>query len=146
MENQHVKILFALEQDEDGYPPVSVESLWATKTPDNFYELDNIPFYAQGVSYKDVVKAEPDAEGALYFEKVIRRSGHSTVRVIVFDLKECDGLQKDIEALGCSWEGSHEPSLFAVDIPPGVDVSSVIKFLQDGLDQDRWDYEEACVP
>lgn len=145
MESRQIKVLFVLEQN-DGYPPVGTEGLWATKTPDGFYELDNIPFYAQEVSYKDVVQAAPDADGAFYFEKVVRRSGHSTVRVIVFDLKERDDLQRNLEALGCSWEGGHEPSLIAVDIPREVGISSVLRFLRDGFDQDRWDYEEACIP
>ena len=151
MENQQgtdsgqVKILFTLEQDEDGYPPISVESVWARKTPDNFYEIDNISFYVRGISYKDVVNAERDDEGALYFKSVVRRAGHSTVRVIVSDLKDRDDLQKKLEDFGCSWEGSNQPSLIAVDIPPEVKLASVLQFLQHGFEQERWDYEEAFI-
>ena len=151
MENQHgadsgqVKILFALEQDEDGYPPVNVESVWARKTSDNFYELDNIPFYVRGISYKDVVDVARDDEGALNFKNIVRRSGHSTVRVIVSDLKDRDDLRKKLEDFGCSWEGSNQPSLIAVDIPPEVKLASVLQFLEKGFEQERWDYEEAFI-
>ncbi len=43
-----VKIVFELQQDEDGYPPVTRESLWATPTDGGLYRLDNIPFFAHG--------------------------------------------------------------------------------------------------
>ena len=145
MGSQSVKVFFVLEQNE-GYPPVGTEGLWATITPDGFYELDNIPFYAQEVSYKDVIQAMPDVDNALYFKQVIRRSGHSTVRVIVFDLNERDNLKRSLEELGCSWEGGSEPSLIAVDIPKNVNVSSVLMFLHNGFNQGCWDYEESCIP
>ena len=41
-DSSHVKITFALEQDEGGYPPYAVETLWAIQRADG-YEVDNIP-------------------------------------------------------------------------------------------------------
>lgn len=42
-----VKILFELEQDEDGYPPASTETLWASRAGDGLFKIDNIPFFAR---------------------------------------------------------------------------------------------------
>ncbi len=42
-EPEHVKVLFRLEKDEDGYPPEEVESLWGILRSEGI-ELDNIPF------------------------------------------------------------------------------------------------------
>jgi hypothetical protein len=67
-QDQHeglVKIVFSLEQDEDGYPPVKTESLWAKPKADGSFELDNTPFYAQGISRKDIVAAEPISQACL---------------------------------------------------------------------------------
>jgi hypothetical protein len=47
---RHVKVLFQLEQDEDGYPPASVESLWALPKGEGLFQVDNIPFFATGVA------------------------------------------------------------------------------------------------
>jgi hypothetical protein len=49
-----VKIVFSLERDDDGYPPVTTESLWAKSKADGLFELYNVPFYAQGISWKDI--------------------------------------------------------------------------------------------
>jgi len=139
-----VKVFFRLEQDADGYPPVTLESVWACKTQDNFYEIDNIPFYARGVSYRDCVDVER-VDDVLYFKDIVRVSGHSTIRVIVFDHYDRQALLKDLENYGCSWESSHQSDLIAVDIPPEVNLSSILVYLQKGHEQGRWDYEEACI-
>ena len=52
------RIQFRLTLDEDGYPPASGETLWATALGDGTYRIDNIPFFATGVSLGDVVEAE----------------------------------------------------------------------------------------
>lgn len=140
-----VKVLFSFEQDEDGYPPVTSESLWAKPTTEGLFELDNIPFYAQGVSWKDVVAAEPAGEGMFRFKRVVEPSGHSTIRVVAFKHDEMQPLQKELERLGASWEGSDQPSLIAIDIPPEVDIRRVWDFLQGGMDEGRWDYEDAAI-
>lgn len=142
---QLVKVLFSIEQDDEGYPPVSGETLWARPTEDGFYELDNSPFYAVDVSWKDVVDAEPMSEHGLKFKKVVRRSGHSTIRVIALQKDELPILQKKLEKLQCSWEGSDLPSLITVDIPPSVDIHEVMTLLQEGSDERLFDYEEASI-
>ena len=44
-----VKILFQLTQDEDGYPPIQVEGVWALSAPDGAdgYLIDNVPFFTR---------------------------------------------------------------------------------------------------
>ncbi|MEV8047252.1 hypothetical protein AB0P02_25935 [Streptomyces griseoluteus] len=39
----HVKVHFRLEVDENGWPPTSVESLWAVDLGDKTVRLDNTP-------------------------------------------------------------------------------------------------------
>ena len=56
-EEKHVKICFPLEPDEDGWPPVTAETLWAVELGGGLFRLDNIPFYARGVSDGDTVSA-----------------------------------------------------------------------------------------
>ena len=45
---KYFKIVFSLVPDEDGYPPVASESLWAVNVADDEYRLDNIPFHVTG--------------------------------------------------------------------------------------------------
>src|SRR5690242_6552544 len=114
---QHVKILFRLEQDEDGYPPASAETLWAIKVDEDLYKLDNIPFFATGIAVDDIVLAKPEA-GQLLYKEVVHPSGHSTFRVVVYNHGEVPEVRETFKQLGCSTEQSHLRGLIASDVPP----------------------------
>lgn len=139
------KVQFIIEQDEDGYPPVTIETVWTRKTKDGYYELDNSPFYALDVSWKDVVDVEEVSDGTLQFKRVVRQSGHSTVRVVALKKGELEPLKRKLEELGCSWEGADVPSLISVDVPPHVDIERVRDLLQEGSDNGFFDYEESSI-
>src|SRR5574337_180249 len=70
-----VKIFFHLQQDEDGYPEVSAESVWAKPTgAADEYIVDNIPFFTRDATIGDTLKALKK-EGALWFDSLRQRSG-----------------------------------------------------------------------
>lgn len=140
-----IKILFLIEQDENGYPPVTIESLWAKKCPNNLYQIDNIPFYVREISYQDVVSISSTSEGTLTFEKIVTPSTLSTIRIIIFDKDKLSLLTNELEKLGCSWEGGDVPSLISVDIPPEVDIQRVWTLLEQWLKNDLLEYEDASI-
>lgn len=140
----HVKILFDLERDDD-YPPFGVESIWALKIVDGMFRIDNIPFYVRGLALGDVVRARPTSDGALQFDSIAKTSGHSTLRVVFFETGNREDFCKELEALGCQWEGAYEPSLIAVDVPPSSDLPVVLKILADGCEKELFDYEEGVI-
>jgi hypothetical protein len=142
--DRHVKILFHLEQDEDGYPPASAETLWAIEVGEGLYKIDNIPFFATGIAVDDVVSAEPE-EGMLLYRDVVHPSGHSTFRVVVYNPDEAPEVHGIFKQLGCSTEQSHLRGLIAIDVPPSVSWDELKRVLDTGREQDRWDYEEACL-
>lgn len=141
---QHVKILFRLEQDEDGYPPASAETLWALKVGEGLFKIDNIPFFVTEIAVDDVVSAEPE-DGMLHYREVVQPSGHSTYRVIVYDHDDVPEVRSAFKQLGCSTEQSHLRGLIAIDAPPSVSQDELKRLLDTGREQDRWDYEEACL-
>lgn len=139
---KHVKVLFRLEKDEDGYPPAEVESLWGLLRPEGV-ELDNIPFFAKGVALGDVVKVENAPDGALEFESVVRRGGHSTYRILLLKKHPEDPRRTmdELIALGLSVE--EDAGLLAVDVPPEVPLDSIREYLFQGIDSERWEVDEA---
>jgi hypothetical protein len=141
---RHVKVLFQLEQDADGYPPASVESLWALPKGEGLFQVDNIPFFATGVAVGDIVSAFQE-EGAFRFQEVVHASGHSTLRVAISEATDVPAVRALFEQKGCSVEQSHLPRLIAVDVPPSVPLGSLRPVLVAGQEQGRWDYEEACL-
>ncbi|MDV5143157.1 DUF4265 domain-containing protein [Streptomyces sp. SBC-4] len=48
---------------EDGWPPASVESLWAVDLGDGTVRLDNTPWFVRGVASGDIIQAELDGDG-----------------------------------------------------------------------------------
>ena len=109
------------------------------------FRVDNIPFFAKSIALGDVVSAAPDEQGLLRFKDVVRPSGHSTLRIIVFDEAEVPSVLEQFTRLGCTSERSHIPGLIALDVPPSVSMADLRRELDSGMQQDRWDYEEACL-
>lgn len=136
------KILFYMDRDEDGYPPVEVESLWASAVDDG-YALDNIPFFVRGVALGDVVSAEAADDGALEFERVVRRGGHSTFRIWLRDQSAAE-MRKTIDALLALGLGVEKDftGLLAVDIPPEVSLDDAEAALFEGVDSGRWELQD----
>jgi hypothetical protein len=123
------KVLFRV-QNTDG--TCNVETLWAFDLGNHQYQLDNSPFYAYAVSWRDVVHAPfQEEEGFPTFQRVVSKSGHRTVRVILA-FAEGDGkesaLLEGLVALGCTYEGAGK-TYISVDIPPGVELNAVRTYL-----------------
>src|SRR5262245_35582355 len=124
------KVLFRV-QEPDG--SANVETLWATPLRGDRYQLDNSPFYAYSVSWKDIVYAPYDPnEQFPTFERVLSKSGHKTIRFIFEEAVEDGSASKrilqELVLLGCSYEGATK-TYICVDIPPDVALQKVRQFL-----------------
>ena len=145
--NGLVKIRFDLAC-EDGWPPFEAEWLWAKPLGGDLYELDNNPWWAKDVSWKDVVRARHDADNSLVHVELVKPSGHSTIRIMPSKASDAQvkTLMTRLNEIGCTYEGeSGWQSLISVDIPPDVDYSAIVPMLDDGEDKSLWFYEEGCL-
>lgn len=112
--SERAKIFFELAPDEDGYPPVAAESVWALEsTSGDGYELDNIPFFTREATLGDIVTVRA-ADGVLWFDHLLEASGNSLVRVVMFDLERLDSVRHAIATLGCELEFEGDHNLIAV--------------------------------
>ncbi|SDJ92803.1 protein of unknown function [Actinopolyspora mzabensis] len=142
----HVKIVVPLEQDEDGYPPIAAESLWAVPVREGEgYSVENIPFFAPRLSLKDLVKTATDDEGNLVFDRVISGGGHSTMRVIFFDDTGMSDFKSCIRNFGCDYEVGHKDTFLAIDIHPEVSYADVIDYMIQKFREGVLDFEEASI-
>lgn len=145
-----VKVRFAIEQDEDGWPPVGSEGIWAEDLGERRYRLDNTPWFVRGVASDDVVEAIADPDGVLWFADRIEWSGRLTIRVIPFRDGPLGGSLQAVldtfEALGVSGEGALPAyAIVALDVPTDADFAAVKERLRQGEDDGSWTYEEGCV-
>lgn len=142
-------IRFSLVQDADGWPPVSVESLWAAPLDAERGRLMNIPFFVTGVAAGDVIRTVW-REGERWAASIESRSGHYVIRLATFpdarDQAWVSARIDEFEHMGLDCEGSGPPFwMVAVDIPPSADYASIKRHLEDGERRGLWEYEEACV-
>jgi len=143
-DENYKKIVFRLEQDEDGYPPDNWESMWAYETEPGLYSIDNIPFYVKGISSGDVVEAEQEGP-ELRFKRLIRPSANSVFRLYFSDVADVQAARERLRQLGCESEQSHIPKLIAVEIPGTVSIEPVAALFDEGAESGRWEYEQGVL-
>jgi Domain of unknown function (DUF4265) len=125
-------------------PDGEFETMWATPVGEHRYRLENSPFYAYSVSWLDIVEARPESDEPSafpVFERVVEKSGHRTLRLILVPGIDEDPARKrvleDLAALGCTYEG-YNPRYFVLDIAPEHDLARVVHYLNgNALD---WEY------
>ncbi|MFG1990602.1 DUF4265 domain-containing protein [Actinoplanes sp. NPDC048988] len=143
-----VKVFFHIRV-EDGWPPVGTESMWARPVSDDVVELDNVPFFARGVSCGDHVRVVRDDNGTLTAVEVVEWSQRCTVRVVPFRAGPLQGDRQrvldEFAAVGVTGEGIEQYNIVALDVPPTADLSAVKRLLRDGAELGWWDYEESNI-
>ena len=111
----------------------NLETLWATPLGMSRYRLENSPFFAYSVSWRDVIEAEPIANGEIpAFVRVVEKSGNRTIRIIfnppVNDSQESQAVLDKLVEMGCSYEGAN-PAFIAVNMPPSVNLAAVCEYV-----------------
>lgn len=138
------KITFLLEEDEDGYPPVAAEGIWAEHLGADRYELDNIPFFAREATLGDVVRVSI-VEGETRYLETVSPSENSLLRVVYFEGVDPAMLRQRIEATGCSTEHDAAHALIAISVPAAVELSDVYASFEPEYSNEMLDYEEPIL-
>ncbi len=144
---QAVEVQFQLEQLEPGWPPTSVEAIWCVPADgvDDGYRVTNVPIHVLDIARDDVISVKPSEAGPLEFVGVLRRSGHSTLRVIVADLMDTDAVAEALGDLGAVVQNTYISQLLAVDLPSTIDFTAIRVWLIDAEGADRLDWEEGYL-
>lgn len=135
------KIYFPL--DSSDWHGAGSESLWAKELANGCFKLMNIPFYAKDISLDDIVAIQY-SEDKLWFKSVIKHSGHSTYRVLLWDKIEehlFDLYWKPLEEKGCTYEKA-KMGFYAIDVPPSSNIHEVYSLLEIGEHDSIWEFEE----
>jgi len=119
-------------------PDGTVETPWAVDLGEGLYRLDNIPFFAYGVSADVVIQAAPEDDGYLAFSKLVTRSGNRTLRIAFKDkVTKTEPLLIRLSEIGVGWEGAFS-KLIALNVPPEVDLDRVVDLLT--RSGENWEY------
>ena len=137
-----MKKLFLNLEVIDGYPPVSMESIWAEVTEEGYLKINNIPFYSKEVSFGDIVSGIQTEENYLLYDKTIIHSQNSTLRIVFFNehQKFKDKILTKLIDLGCEFE-AFNVNFYAINIPIQVDIEEIYIFLDEFVETDDLDYD-----
>jgi len=109
------------------------ESLWATPLGNDLFRIENVPFFAYGLNFLDIVHATPDSDGLVFeIRKVVTPSGRRTYRAKfkkeVVREKQVE-LLASLEVFGAKYERADSRNV-AIDIEPTGDHLAVFKQLE----------------
>lgn len=143
-----VKIGFQLEIEEDGFPPVSVETLNGRLISETTVELDNTPFFAEGVAAGDILRFNKirDSE-ILEYEHVVQASGNKSISIILID-EECkENIYQKLKGFGCYCEYGDftDFAMIAACVGADCDYSLIAEFLDQQEGSGKLSYAELCV-
>ena len=110
------------------------ESFWATPLGNDLFRIENIPFYAYGLNFHDVVKATSTSDLLIpEIQELVELSGHITFRVFfeknIARLKQEEVLNS-MKELHVSYERANN-IYFSLDVQPNGNYQTVFDRLDE---------------
>ena len=139
-----VKVIFPVEQNAGGYPPLKEECIWCLPKGSGVFQVDNIPFYAVDLSLEDEIVAEM-RDGVLRFVRLMRPSKNTTIRVFAREKSSESVIRPHMESFGGATEKMEGSSLVAVSFPPSADLAGALACLDRESAAGRLALEESAV-
>ncbi|WP_176517839.1 DUF4265 domain-containing protein [Pseudomonas faucium] len=136
-------VLWRLEQDAQGYPPASVEGLWAKRT-DAGYQVDSIPFYAYGIAPGDTISISEDGEQS-WFAALQCSGGASVFRILVKAAGDLEQVRAALEDFGCPSQVEKAVRMLAVEVPPSRSLDTLLYYLLTQREAGTLDFEEGVL-
>ena len=122
------------------------EALWAEPLGNDTYKIENVPFYAYGLNFQDIVQAIPLLDGLKpQVTTLIKPSGHRTFRVFFrkhINREEQEDMLDSLRTFGASFERDNEYHV-AIDVKPDADYNGIYDELERHLEQEAI-YFETC--
>lgn len=104
------------------------ESIWAKPLGNDLYRIENVPFYAYGLNFHDIVKAISENKDLIpEVREIIEPSGHRTFRVFFenhVSREDQENILNTLDELTISYERTNN-TYFSLDMQPTGDYQSV---------------------
>lgn len=142
-----VKIIFRLEQNAYGFPPIRAELLNASPLAGGVFRIENTPYFTANISYHDVVRASPtDLPGQFQFEEVVEPSSFTALSIIIMD-ESVDARLMELFR-GCIIEYGEFGAwrVMAIAVPLEVNYHSLREQLQALENRDLISFAELAIP
>lgn len=139
-----VKIRFELDIDEDGWPPIKVETLHAKPLDDGTFEIANTPFFIGGTAFGDVVEARASGDGRLEFAACVKESNYRAISIILFSPDMRQLLIDELQGKECIIEYGEFSGMkmLAIAIPHTTDYVPIQEFFDAHENGEKLSYAE----
>jgi len=128
---------------KDGDGTIRGETVQATREGD-YYRIKSIPLHASKIALYDLIDIRI-REGVLYFHRIMESSGRNVIQMTVFNERQIAAVAGDLERFGCEWKRGDDRRLLAFDVPKLVPYRPIKDWLDQGEQEQRWRYREACI-
>ena len=61
----HVKLRYELPSNDDGWPPVTSEDVWAVRIAPDIVRIDSVPWFIEDLALDDIVRVRTGNDGTL---------------------------------------------------------------------------------
>jgi len=138
------RVFFRLQRDEDGYPEKDWEGLKSEPTgAPNTYRIMSSPFFDRNVAFRDEVLARASDEGGfVVFHSVTKRSGYSTVRLLIQEEEDTIAVVKHFRSLGCLVQCNGIHASLAI---PQISYEKVSETIDAGMESGRWGADDGYL-
>jgi hypothetical protein len=140
-----------LKLEDDSWHGAGSEGIWTklikSLADKAIVEVNNIPFFSTALSLGDRILIAFE-NNEVVFDSVVERGGHSTYRIFFQNPTGDEArILLGFNELDCSWESTsfRGGKLFALDVPPHVDIYDVYEMLESGEKDGLWLFEEGYV-
>jgi hypothetical protein len=120
------------------------ESLWAEPLGNDLYKIENIPFYAYGLNFQDIVRATPDSDKfILEIRELIEPNGHRTFRVFFnksIEREQQENILDSMMEFGITYERA-DKIYVALDLKPDGNYKAIYDKLDELLEKDILAFE-----
>jgi hypothetical protein len=123
--------------------PAPVEFLWGQPLGDGLFRVLSSPYYVEGIANGDVIEAADNAE--LHFVRLVRSSGHSTLRVFLEPDVVSGDLFERLRRLGCKLSPTERDRYLVLDIRGEIDITEVLDLLSDGQNAGHSDWAAGSI-
>jgi hypothetical protein len=154
-EKTPLPIKVTLRLEPDAWHGAATEGIWTSflkllGDETNFkaiVKVENIPFHSKSVSLGDKLCLDFKT-GVPTIDAIVERGGHSTYQILIEKPKpEGSHLLEALKAMGCDWEWTkyNDGKLYALDVPPEVDLDDIFPILTKAARDENWYIEEGFI-
>ncbi len=143
-----VKVDFPLRIREDGFPPISVETLNGELLENGRVKIDNTPFFVEGIALGDIAEVWPPSSDSNYmFDRVIEEGSSKSISVILIVDEVKEELYQKLKSMGCYCEYGEFPgyNMLAIEVSSEVNVEHVVDHLSKMESQGLISFAELCI-